>query len=1029
MCSKTIVRLLCVGIVCWAGLPAAGSQSQWGHYPVNQDDFRDFSGNDRHGTACDGAVTMFDTQRGWVGDFTQSVESSPRIQLSTEDPAGPDELSISAWVRWFGTDGRWQGIAGKSLNAANRGWVLQLRNTDGELCWPDNPTGVFLDRDRWVHVVVTFHEGTARVYIDGRRKCEVSGVALPRSGNWTAAYVTIGHAEDVAQWFNGYLDDIYFFNKALSGAEAEDLFYGTAPSFLRARDPVPPAGATSISSPLLRWTAGDTAVFHDVYFGSTCHLGPANLVGPRTPMTLYYHVPGLQPGRTYCWRVDEIDQNGTVYPGEVWCFTTGPGPAPARGIVNPCCDPALTWPPVPGAAMYHVYFGENASEVGARAPAADKGTTPQTTLPVGTLQSGTTYYWCVDALSADGTWLTGTVSSFTTPVCTVGAVLREWWLDAPETVMDELLNNPRYDGSPDGRECLNCMEDPTDRAANYVSRFSALLVPPISGNYIFTAESRDGARLWLSSDDDPAHLVLVPWVETISGPSGLSQRSAPQTLSEGKKYYIRVAMKAGLGNDHLSVFWLRPGAGARELICAPYVENPLSCAPSLAYQPHPADGRVNVDLSPVLMWQAGQGALQHDVYFSTHYDSVANATPLMCGVYAGRQSGTAYDPGTLEPGVTYYWRVDEVGAGDPPSVQRGCVWTFTTTDCVESIDDFESYGPSTPLEIKWQGQPNPVNLEGTIVHGDTQSLRMDYDNHAAPYSSEAAPRPPLGANWALGDATTLSLWLHGRPPKFMETSPKTYLMSGSGAGMWGTADEFRFAYTMLSGSGSIAARVQRIGNTSSAAKVGVMIRETLDPGSRHAMLVLTPDGGMSFQFRPSTSGPSEAVTQPDIHTPFWVRMTYDRAGEKLVSEFSLSGSGDWQHIDGWSAPLDTPAPVYIGLVVTSQNPDDLAVAVFSHVSPYGPWQVADIGAAQPGNDPGLLYLRVKDTVGTAATVFHGDNPWAVLIDDWRPWRIPLNSFTGVNLALLNEVALGVSNPATPPPAGTGQIYVDDICRR
>jgi hypothetical protein len=1034
MCSNTIVKLLAAGIVCWASLPTTASQSQWGHYPINKDDFHDFSGNNRHGTALDGAVTVFDPLRGWVADFTLNAQGSPRIQLPADDPAASDELSISARVRWFGPDGRWQGIAGKSLNATNRGWILQLGDADGEVHWPDGPTGVILDRDRWLHLAVTFGQGTSRVYVDGRKKYEASGVSLPRSGNWAAAHVTLGHAEDrtdASLWFNGYLDDVYLFSKALSSGEVTDLFNGIVPSFLKARNPSPADGAAGVTFPvLLSWTPGDTAFTHKVYIGTGCNLGDPELHGVVPESKFFWQPLTPGPDSTFCWCIDEVEKDGTVHTGDVWCFSTQPATAPGRGVMNPCCDPVLTWPPVSEAVAYHVYFDDSVAEVAQGSPVADQGTTTQTTLRLGTLHGGTTYYWRVDVISANGEVYAGAVWSFTAPLCTGGGVLREWWLNVPWVSLEDLLRSPCFQQIPDGRECLDCFEGPTNWRDHYCSRLSALLLPPISGDYTFYIASDEQAALFLSTDANPANRILIAGVPSATGRRDWDrfseQKSEPVKLMAGKKYYMEALMRENTGNDHIAVAWRRLGMLVPEVICTPFVQN-AACRPYIAHSPNPQDGEAGVALTPILSWTAGREAVQHDVYFGDDYDLVANASPVRCGPYAGRQSQTTYDPGPLAPGKTYYWRVDEINPANPASPWTGCVWSFTTAaDCAVVIDNFESYTDSNPISSRWSGTPYPVEIERTVVHGGQQSMRMNYDNVVLLSCSEARLVAPPEANWSVQGTSALSLWFHGGPPKFMETSPNDYVMSASGTDIGGTADEFRYACRQLNGDGIITARVQWLGNTNSQAEAGVMIRETLDPGSRHAMVVVTPGNDISFQRRLTTSGPSEDTTQPGVQAPYWVRLT--RQGNTFTAQHS-SGGTTWTNFVGGptSVTIAMPASVYVGLALTSHNPDAVAVARFSEVSTAGPWQVADVGVVQPGNDPSPLYVRVLDSAGNVAIVPHPDNPYAVLIDDWQQWCIPLSAFTGVNLARLKEVAIGVCDMANPSPTGAGRIYIDDIC--
>jgi hypothetical protein len=88
-----------------------------------------------------------------------------------------------------------------------------------------------------------------------------------------------------------------------------------------------------------------------------------------------------------------------------------------------------------------------------------------------------------------------------------------------------------------------------------------------------------------------------------------------------------------------------------------------------AYQPQPATGSKFIDPDVTLSWTPGFGSKLHFVYFGDDFDDVNNA------VGAAPGGLTSYSPpGTLEPGKSYYWRVDEY---DGSTTYRGDIWSFT----------------------------------------------------------------------------------------------------------------------------------------------------------------------------------------------------------------------------------------------------------------------------------------------------------------------------------------------------------------
>jgi hypothetical protein len=195
----------------------------------------------------------------------------------------------------------------------------------------------------------------------------------------------------------------------------------------------------------------------------------------------------------------------------------------------------------------------------------------------------------------------------------------------------------------------------------------------------------------------------------------------------------------------------------------------------IADAPNPPAGAMDARQTSILSWSPGAAAAAHDVYFGVDQGAVANATTTDTDIYRGRQEldQTTYDPGPLEWGKVYYWRIDEVNDTNPGSPWKGRVWAFTTADFIV-VDDMESYTDDEGNRIyeTWiDGYPDRNgatvgNLiapfaEQTIVHGGRQALPMDYENAKPPFYSEAELPFPEAQDWTVQGVNTLVLFVRG----------------------------------------------------------------------------------------------------------------------------------------------------------------------------------------------------------------------------------------------------------------------------
>jgi hypothetical protein len=424
--------------------------------------------------------------------------------------------------------------------------------------------------------------------------------------------------------------------------------------------------------------------------------------------------------------------------------------------------------------------------------------------------------------------------------------------------------------------------------------------------------------------------------------------------------------------------------------------------------------------------------------------------------------------------TAYYWRIDEVNGVNPDSPWAGKVWSFSTGDFFV-IDDFEIYdandnqiwfawhdglgygSPDIPPFFVGNGTGAAVGdettasyTEETIVHGGSQSMPVAYDNNKQGYSyySEVEKTLTDQRDWTDQGVAELSIWFRGYPASvgsFVEDPVGTYTLTATGADIWNTAYEFHFAYKMLTGPGSIVARVESVEQTDNWAKAGVMIRETLDAGSKFAAVYITPtnvDGtatnGCRFQARTdtdagATSDSSVATTeQTAIVAPYWVKLERD-VGGNFRGYYSANGS-TWQSMFWNPQNISMSSNVYVGLALTSHNASATCEAKFSNVTitgTVGPqWANQDIGIASNAVEPLYVAVSNPDGIGTGvpAVVIH-DDPAAANIDTWTEWVIPLSAFAdqGIDLADVDRIAIGLGTKGnTTIPGGSGKMYIDDI---
>jgi hypothetical protein len=155
---------------------------------------------------------------------------------------------------------------------------------------------------------------------------------------------------------------------------------------------------------------------------------------------------------------------------------------------------------------------------------------------------------------------------------------------------------------------------------------------------------------------------------------------------------------------------------------------------------------------------------------------------------------------------------------------------------------------------------------------------------------------------------------------------QTFSVTGSGLDIWGTSDQFGYAYRPLTGDGSIIARVASIQNVAVWVKAGLMIREMPTPDSAHAFVLVSSGKGVAFQRREATGGESVNTAGSASRAPRWIKLA--RAGNIFTAYESADGI-TWTTIGTDVIPMANT--VYVGLAVTSHTLGSSATCTFDHV--------------------------------------------------------------------------------------------------
>ena len=400
----------------------------------------------------------------------------------------------------------------------------------------------------------------------------------------------------------------------------------------------------------------------------------------------------------------------------------------------------------------------------------------------------------------------------------------------------------------------------------------------------------------------------------------------------------------------------------------------------VAYDPDPTGTILWSSGGPTLSWLPGdyvQDVNGHIVYFGTDYNDVTDANVSnKLGVYKGPNDVAgpdandrySYQPGTLDYGETYYWRIDEV---NDPCVWPGDVWSFMVAsgkaELVSPADGATGVDSETVELLNWTA--------GDYASSHDVYFGTDY-NEVTDANDSLTPGPTSVyrvRHQALAD-------VNYTPPEVLELD-KTYYwrideVNASGEPQW-PGDVWRFTtldYLII----------DNFNDYDDTANLKDTWKDWELNGSGATVYLETAiaqDGNsMECTYENGTSG---GVYYSEAERSYDTGQDWTRAGvEALVIHFYGDVDND----------VDDTEQMYVGLKDSSGN----------------------VGI-------------VKYDTNAVAT-YDGDAN-DLQKEQWQQWNIRLADFNeaGVDLTDVNSIYIGFGDRANEPPAGgDGTVYFDNF---
>lgn len=340
--SMVVALLLMMSLVDRAGAfdPSAGLVGHWTLDETAGSVALDSSASGNHGTVYGATWTIDGLIAGAL-----SFDGLDDHVITPGDGSidfGTGSFSLSLWLKtaiggekYYIANNRTGGLAeAVSIRSWNNSRVqMRTQDDDGHVTELAVPDANFIT-GQWVHIVAVRDAAADKlfIYADGILQASTTDNSVTGVNPMTDGLAFGVDTDGWIRYFSGLLDDIRIYNYALDQNDVNALYF-LSQSSIKATRPAPADNASEAAvNTTLSWTPGISAAFHDVYFGDS--LDDVNDANTTVTFGTYkdrqsldantYDPCGpLELGRTYYWRIDEVNEAhpNSPWKGDLWTFT------------------------------------------------------------------------------------------------------------------------------------------------------------------------------------------------------------------------------------------------------------------------------------------------------------------------------------------------------------------------------------------------------------------------------------------------------------------------------------------------------------------------------------------------------------------------------------------------------------------------------------------------------------------------------------------------------------------------------------